>query len=57
MADGVLFVLLNDFPAVTGLVSRGCIDYDGYLVFYLDEEPVAVRFSLDKLYGVANQFH
>ena len=57
MADGVLFVLLNDFPAVTGLISRGCIYYDGYLVFYFDEEPVAVRFSLDKLYGVPNQFH
>ena len=57
MADGVLFILLNDSLPVVWLIFRCCINNEFYLVLNLYEQIVPVWFPFDKFYGMAHQFH
>ena len=57
MADGVLFVLLNDFLPVIGRIFGSGFYYQIYLVLNFDKQVISVRLSFDKLYGMPHQFH
>lgn len=57
MADGILFILFNDFLPVIRLISRSRIYNEFYLVFHFDKKFIAVRLSFDKLYGMPHQLH
>ena len=57
VADGILFILFNDFLPVIRLISRSCIYNKFYLVFYFDKKFISVKLSFDKLYGMPHQLH
>ena len=57
MADGILFVLFNDFLPVIRLISRSRIYNEFYLVFHFGKKFISVRLSFDKLYGMPHQLH
>jgi len=57
VADGILFILFNDFLPVIRLISRSRIYNEFYLVFHFDKKFIAIRLSFDKLYGMPYQFH
>ena len=56
MANGILFIVINDpLPVVWLVFGRGVYN-KSYLVLYFDEQVLAVRLPLNKFYGVAHQF-
>ena len=57
MADGVLFVLRDDFLPVIGRIFGSGFYYQLYLVLNFDKQGISVRLSFDKLYGMPYQFH
>ena len=57
VANGILFILFNDFLPVIRRITRSCIYNKFYLVFYFDKKFISVRFPFDKLYGMPYQLH
>ena len=57
MADGILFILFNDFLPVIRFISRSRIYNEFYLVFHFDKKFFPVRLSFDILYGMPHQLH
>ena len=57
MADGTLFILLNDSLPVAGFVSRRSINNELRFILHLAENTVPVGLSFDKLHGMAHQLH